>query len=301
MVTIFAIPKAFNGKFKQIQLNAIKSWVKLRNKSDIEIILLGNEKGIEEVCRKYLLVHIPTILKNNHGTPLLNDCFKKVIKKAKFDLVAYANSDIILLSDFLSTINQIKFPEFLLTGRRYNLTVNDELKYENNWENRLKKRIRKESQLYKFGSLDYFIFPKKIKFNMPPFAVGRTAWDNWIVYKARLKRIPVIDASLSITAIHQIHDYSHAGGYDKVWKGEERLYNLSLINDKRKFFNIKDANYIVANNNIIKTPYTFSKMIRAIEKFPVLHERIGFLGEPLIMGIKIIKFLTFKIKYLLFK
>ena len=42
MITIFSTPKNFNGKFKTIQLNAIRSWRNLS--SDIQIIILGNSK-----------------------------------------------------------------------------------------------------------------------------------------------------------------------------------------------------------------------------------------------------------------
>lgn len=287
MLSIFAIPKAFEGKFKRIQLNAIQSWLNLGNKRNVEIILLGNEKGINEVCKKYSLIHLPGILKNNHGTPLLDDCFKKAIKKAKFNIVAYVNSDIILLSDFFSAINQIKFPKFLLTGRRYNLVLNRELKFEKNWEAKLKKQIKNDTRLYRFGALDYFVFPKNINLNMPPFAIGRTAWDNWIVYKARVMRLPVIDASYLITVIHQEHDYSHAKGFKNIWFGEEKENNWKLVGDTRKFFNVKDANWVVTKNGVKKVSFN---LLRRIEKFPVLQKRIGFLAEPLIVLIRTFKY-----------
>lgn len=292
MLSIFAVPKAFEGKFNSIQLNAIQSWLNLRNKRNVEIILLGNEEGINKVCKKYSLIHIPNILKNSHGTPLLDDCFKKAVKKAKFNIVTYVNSDIILLSDFLDAINQVKFLKFLLTGRRYNLALKKEIKFEKNWEEELKKRIRKEAQLYKYGALDYFIFPRNLDLAIPPFAVGRTAWDNWLVYKARSMQIPVIDGSLAITAIHQEHDYSHAKGFKNIWFGKEKEYNWKLIGDRRKFFNVKDANWIVTKNGIKKAPLN---LLRSIEKFPVLYPRWGIVFEPLILLLKLLKFIIRKI------
>jgi len=57
--------------------------------------------------------------------------------------------------------------------------------------------------------LDYFIFPCGLFRDIPPFAVGRPAWDNWLVYKARSLGLPVIDATKMVTAIHQNHAYSH--------------------------------------------------------------------------------------------
>ena len=289
MLTIFAIPKAFEGKFKLIQLNALRSWLQLNNK--IEIILLGNEKGIDSVVKEYKLGHIPLIKKNNLNTPLLNDCFSKVRKKAHFNLLCYVNADIILLSDFLRTIKKIKLPQFLLTGRRYCIEIAKEISFQKYWEKELKKDLKKRGYLDKPGALDYFVFTKRVNLDMLPFAVGRTAWDNWIVYKTRLLNIPVIDASKVIWAIHQKHDYSHAGGYDKIWHGKERDYNWKLVGDRRKFFNIQDANYLVDKKGVVKIPLSRERIIRSIEKFPVLHSRIGFLAEPLIFLIRIFKYL----------
>ena len=33
--------------------------------------------------------------------------------------------------------------------------------------------------------------------------------DNWFIWKARALKIPVVDASNVVLAIHQNHDYSH--------------------------------------------------------------------------------------------
>lgn len=272
MLSIFAIPKPFTSKTALIQENAIKSWLSLHKK--IQIILLGKEKGIDEIAKKYKLTHIAKITKNKFGTPLLDDCFSKARQKARYNLLAYVNCDIILLPDFINAVNKIKFAGFLLTGRRYNLDVDYKLIFKKNWEEELKIRLKKESALYKFGALDYFVFPKIVDFKMLPFAAGRTAWDNWIVYKARVLGIPVIDGSLSITAIHQTHDYSHAGGYENVWNGNERKYNWDLIGDRRNFFNVKDSTHIINNNQISKIPFSLQRVIRMIKKMPVLNPLI---------------------------
>ena len=76
MVTIFTIPKAFDEKFGLIQENAIKSWKELH--SEIEIILFGDEVGIEEICKKYNIIHFPNIIKNENNTPYLDNVFEKV-------------------------------------------------------------------------------------------------------------------------------------------------------------------------------------------------------------------------------
>ena len=59
MITVFSVPKPFEGHIGIIQCNAIKSWKKLDPKC--EIILYGNEKGVKEIAEKFDLIHIPDI------------------------------------------------------------------------------------------------------------------------------------------------------------------------------------------------------------------------------------------------
>lgn len=51
MLTLFSPPKSFRGHFAIIQINAIRSWLRL--KPACEIILLGNEEGVEETASQF--------------------------------------------------------------------------------------------------------------------------------------------------------------------------------------------------------------------------------------------------------
>ena len=51
MLTIFAIPKPFQGHVSIIQRNAIQSWTKLH--PDCEVILLGDEPGTGTVAAEF--------------------------------------------------------------------------------------------------------------------------------------------------------------------------------------------------------------------------------------------------------
>lgn len=193
MLTIFTTPKAFKGHFAVIQENAIASWTNLRPKC--QIILIGNESGTAKIAKKYHLKHIKSVATNKFGTPLLPDIFKKAYRSAKFNKLAYVNSDLILLNDFLNSIKLISIQKFFLTGRRWNLDVKTKLDFKNGWQKKLKARVLKEGKLGRYGANDYFAFTPKIDFQMPDFAVGRTSFDNWLIFKAKFLKIPVIDAT----------------------------------------------------------------------------------------------------------
>ena len=108
--------------------------------------------------------------------------------------------------------------------------------------------IEGRGSLYDGFNLDYFIFPRPLFENIPSFAVGRPAWDNWMVYEARRRQIPVIDATDAILAVHQNHDYSHtsegrAGGKAAVWRGVEAQRNRDLSGSH--YFGIEDATHVM--------------------------------------------------------
>ncbi|EKE03078.1 MAG: Glycosyl transferase, partial [uncultured bacterium] len=227
MVTIFATPKAFKGPFAIIQENAIASWAKLKPKC--QIILLGNDYGTEKIAKKYGALHIPNVEVTKLGTPLLPDIFKKAYEKAEYPIMAYVNCDMILMSDFIKAIKLINLPIFFLTGSRRDLAVESKLEFKNNWQRKLKSEFIKSEKFKRYGATDYFIFTPKIDFQMPNLIVGRTWWDAWLIYRAKYFKMPIIDATEVIWAIHQEHDYSHAGGWKKVWTGPESKINIKLI------------------------------------------------------------------------
>src|SRR4030043_774264 len=104
MLTIFTIPKPFNGHIGIIQRNAIQSWTRIH--PDCEIILFGKEPGVEEVAAEAKARYVPEISRNNYGTPLLDYVFAEVHKTAQHRLLCYVNTDIILLSEFMKAVQR---------------------------------------------------------------------------------------------------------------------------------------------------------------------------------------------------
>jgi len=59
VLTLFTIPKAFNGHIAVIQRNAIQSWMRLH--PEIEIILFGADEGTAEAAREFGLRYEPEL------------------------------------------------------------------------------------------------------------------------------------------------------------------------------------------------------------------------------------------------
>jgi hypothetical protein len=73
------------------------------------------------------------------------------------------------------------------------------------------KRLDADTSTYQkmYPGMDWFAFRKGTITDIPHFIVGRSGWDNWMIYHFRSRRIPVIDATGYVVVIHPNHDYNH--------------------------------------------------------------------------------------------
>jgi hypothetical protein len=97
-----------------------------------------------------------------------------------------------------------------------------------------------------FWATDYFVFPKGFYTQLPPFAVGRAYFDNWLVWKALHQKAAVIDATGSVYVVHQTHDYSHvSGGLEWAHRGKEAMKNIELAGGLSHRYCILDATHLL--------------------------------------------------------
>lgn len=264
MLTLFTAPKHFRGRFDLIQRNAIESWQRLR--PACEIILMGDDEATASVAQEFGVLHVPQIARNEYGTPLVNCLFAEAERVARYPHLCYINADIILMSDFLPAVRQVvaERSRFLLVGRRSDLNVSERLDFINDWEANLRLRVKREGKLHAHTGLDYFVFPRGLGWKIPPFAIGRPAWDSWLLYRAISQGVSVIDLTEMVTVVHQNHDYSHvAGGADAVWVGPEAKRNLDLAGGYAHAFTVWDAKYRLTRKGIQRrlTPYYFYRQL----------------------------------------
>jgi len=293
MLTIFSTPKPFKGHIKTIQTNAFQSWVSLR--PACEVILFGDEEGSAEVAAELGIRHIPEVGCNEYGTPLISSMFEIAQDVASYQLMCYVNADIILMSDFLLAIRQIQWQSFLLVGQRWDVDIKDLLDFSKlDWQEQLRTRLAKEGNLHAPSGLDYFVFSHGMYRDIPPFAIGRPGWDNWMVYWARSLKVPVIDATRVITAIHQNHDYSHhPEGKAGVWEGPEAERNRELLGGDYYAFGLLDAPYRLTPTGL-KSTMTMSPRYLAHRtlRLPEMHPH----WIPLVQIIKILRYLYFSLR-----
>lgn len=229
-VTLFAMPKAFSGHIGIIQRNAITSWTRMTPKP--RIILFGDDPGTKEMADELDLIHEPNVPRNEHGTPLVDGLFNAAARLAGQDVLAYVNADIILMDDFMYGVAAARrrFETFLMLGRRYDLLLDQAIDFSDpDWSGSLRAELDAKGILHAECGLDYFVHTPGFWGEIPPFALGRTAWDNWLISAPLHHAKTVLDASPCVTAIHQHHDYGHLkDGLRAAYFGEEAIRNRAL-------------------------------------------------------------------------
>lgn len=257
MITIFSTPRPFTGEFDRLQRDAIHSWTLLGRQCQI-ILVNDEENTTETVAKEFGVEFIGDFKHNEFGTPLLDDVFSQVRSRARYDVLAHVNSDILLFPAFVDAIvrhsKNSQGRNFLLLGRRWNLDVAAKIQYESNdWDEVLLKRAKSEGSLHGFSGMDYWVFPKNANIYPPAFCVGRPGMDSWLVFHAKTNGIPVLDATDAITIIHQQHGYPlRRAPHFEV----ECDRNIALAGGRANMLTMREADWLIdMSGNLVRPPF----------------------------------------------
>ena len=133
-----------------------------------------------------------------------------------------------------------------MAGRRWDTNITELMDFSPpDWCERLRTLALDTNRQRPSCWMDYFVFPRgQYRHKVPPFAVGRPDWDRWMIWFTRRSHTPVVDASRSVIAVHQDHDYSHHPlGFKGVMHGEEAKSNARLLGGARHLFTTENAQY----------------------------------------------------------
>lgn len=281
LITIFITPKGFDrDHIALIQRNAIRSWKALG--ADVDILLIGDDPGVEENAKALGVRYIWDVKRNASGTPMLDDIFRLARENSDSPLLAYVNADIILKRDFVETSRKILAREkkFLLVGQRWDLDVQVDLEFPQGWESEFDKDLAARGRRHPAGGSDYFVYPRDIFTSIPPFAIGRSGWDNWMFYEARVKGWKLINCSKAINIIHQDHDYAHLPNGLPHYRQPESAENVKAAGGKRTIFTLLDCDHeLDENGKLRRVPMNKKKLLREMEIFPLVTLKSKTLGD----------------------
>ena len=277
MLTIFSTPKPFTDPhINLIQRNAIQSWLHLGD--DVEVILIGEEDGLDDVAVELGVSVLPDVARNQWDTPLVSSIFSLARDNSDTPLLAYVNADILLMPDFVTAASQVaaQAEQFLVVGQRWDLDVTDELDFGSGWAADLRTAVLARGGLHAPSGSDYFIFPRHIFTHMPDFAIGRAGWDNWMIYHALQQGWPVVDATVDLMVVHQSHDYGHLPQGQMHYDLEETTINAELGGGMRNMYMTLDASHELINGKLRSARPRLGRLIRKLERWIQPEEQQGF-------------------------
>jgi hypothetical protein len=178
---------------------------------DVQVVLLGDEAGTTDAARE------------------LDSAFALADGAARFPLRAFVNTDIVLGVDLLAATQVVasEADRFLLVGESF-----------------------EDGRRRGAAAMDWFVFPAGLFGEIPPFAIGRACFDNWLIWKGRQVGI-VVDGTFDVHAVHQAHGYGHvAGGMDEAYYGEEAERNLVLAGGKGHLYTLHDASHVLRGGRL---------------------------------------------------
>jgi hypothetical protein len=251
VLTVFALPKPFVGSTADIQRTAVESWLALGR--GVQVVLVGDESGIAEAAHELGTEHVARVSRNESGTPMLDDAFARVDEVSRHRWRCYVNADVLLDEDIFDALERVlaRMPSFMLVGQTRDLEA--ELVSADLEHRRLVALER--GALRGVAALDWFVFPVGYVDPLPPFAVGRAGFDNWLVWKGRQSG-PVVDCTAAVVAIHQAHGYDHvAGGKQAAYYGREAARNVELAGGRSRIYTLHDASHVLrADGSIRRNP-----------------------------------------------
>jgi hypothetical protein len=250
VLTLFTIPKPFLGPAATAQMNALRSWNALG--AGVEILVCGDEPGAAEAAAEVGARRVPDLARTELGTPLVSEAFSRAREVAHTHFLAYANADMLLFPDLLAALRRTRSRPGVLIGRRVDLAVDGELAFDDLSTGRLRGEAKRAGRTGTERQIDYLVFPRDIDWGLPPFAVGRPGWDNWLLYRARSLGLGVIDASGVVLAVHQRHDYDHVPGRSgESWQGPEAERNRELAAEMGHAYGLYDATHVLTERLLL--------------------------------------------------
>jgi hypothetical protein len=243
VLTIFSVPKPFYGAIGEIQRRALASWTALGD--DVQVLLLGDEEGAGEAAREAGAEHLADLARTDQGTPRVDAAFAAADRAARQRLRCFVNADVILFDDIVTAAHRVSehAERFLIVGQTVDVI-----------EPRGRDDAIERGRRRGAAALDYFVFPAGLYRDVPPFAIGRACFDNWLVWRARRDAI-VVDATADVVAVHQPHDYAHVGGGKaEAYYGEEAARNLELAGGKSRLYTLHDASHVLRGGRLRRNP-----------------------------------------------
>ncbi|MDO8836191.1 MAG: hypothetical protein Q7V01_11380 [Vicinamibacterales bacterium] len=173
---------------------------------------MDDEEGTTAEAVRGLYCRVLTQVRRSRlGAPLLDDLLRIGREHASGDIIAFITADIVAQPNLAQVAEACHAlmggkPYLAVAGRVDLLRPVESIDSSCDWFEQLREATKLHGRPHGFSAIDLWIYPKTWAIDPPPFPIGRGGTDNWVVYKARTSRVPVVDVTADLLLIHQWHD-----------------------------------------------------------------------------------------------
>jgi hypothetical protein len=238
--------KPFVGEDARRQQNAIISWIEAVGASNV--LLVGNEPGVAEICDRFGVANDPVVERVDGRLPTLSGVLNSPsLNMAEF--VCYVNADVMMPMNTLDVVIRVArdFSHFMIVGERWDIDLDREVNPEEIRSRAIETTAQQTGRLPGPHWIDYFIYPHGLLGTIPGMAISGGLWDHWIVGRALQNGAAVVDATRSLTAVHQNHPRP-----DSLSTEERRQYNLRAIGDSTTLATITNATHQLTSGGALR-------------------------------------------------
>ena len=206
---------SYNSEEQLVHNLTIRNWLLFH--PFVIPVLFATEASLAEKCKRQGWDVRPVIETAADGVPVLKNMFLDAMSNYNTMFYAYSNGDILYTNSLLETLVSglesfitLDKPA-MLVGKRTNIDhmTNTE---GSSWQN-IAVTAELRGELFSARAEDYFITTPSYPWeDIPPLVIGRLWYDNWLVYNARKQGHLVIDATITLLAVHQT---TSLGNYEK--------------------------------------------------------------------------------------
>lgn len=234
MITFFTSLRPFVGEFDKLQRMAIMSWMETVPKA--QVIVMGEPPGSHAAAQELDVIQCLDIERNEWGTPRVDSLFGLGERYATQEWLCEVSADIVLGADLrnvLQALDSVERP--FVIGQRWDIEIG---------------AAPETATLHPSCGIDYFLYRRGTlrTDDIPPFGVGKTMYDNWLVWAAMYRwDMTVIDATQALTAIHVNHTYIEYGDKGAMLKSQEHEENhrLAYATGMERHYGINDTPWVL--------------------------------------------------------
>ena len=229
---------------RNIHNTTLRNWASLRP-ALLPVLFLSPDTGLSwPRLASQLGWRVEEAPRLKSGVPVLKSMFQLVLEKYPSPFVGFANADNIFGPSLLHTLNELGTNNeslvhsrmSLVVGRRRNL-LEDKVR-DMDTSSQFVDRVGPRLRTFREVAQDYFIVSSRSGYcwkSVPDFVIGRVGFDNWLVVKAQMWNISLIDATNTINDVHLVGKDGVKSGWN-INEGEQKYLNHYVAGEK---FNYK--------------------------------------------------------------